>query len=209
MKKDGRISLLVADDHFIVRMGLIGLVNTEPNLFIVAEAADGQQAVDLFAKHKPDLVLMDLRMPIKDGIEATLEICSHDPHARVLMLTTFDGDTDIHKALQAGAQGYVLKSATGRELIPAIQAVAAGQRWIPKEIAKRLASRKLFEELTPREVQVLQLLVKGSANKQIADMLNITEHTVKDHLKSMFGKLQVEDRTEAVTAAIQRGIIHL
>jgi len=209
MKKDGRISLLVADDHFIVRMGLIGLVHTEANLFIVAEAADGQQAVDLFVKHKPDLVLMDLRMPVKDGIEATLEIRARDPHARVLMLTTFDGDTDIHKALQAGAQGYVLKSATGRELIPAIQAVAAGQRWIPKEIAKRLASRKLFEELTPREVQVLQLLVKGLANKQIADLLNITEHTVKDHLKSVFGKLQVEDRTEAVTAAIQRGIIHL
>jgi DNA-binding NarL/FixJ family response regulator len=209
MKKDGRISLLVADDHFIVRMGLIGLVHTEANLFIVAEAADGQQAVDLFVKHNPDLVLMDLRMPVKDGIEATLEIRARDPHARVLMLTTFDGDTDIHKALQAGAQGYVLKSATGRELIPAIQAVAAGQRWIPKEIAKRLASRKLFEELTPREVQVLQLLVKGLANKQIADLLNITEHTVKDHLKSVFGKLQVEDRTEAVTAAIQRGIIHL
>jgi DNA-binding NarL/FixJ family response regulator len=209
MKKEGKIRILVADDHFIVRMGLIALVNTEPNMVIVAEAADGNQAVDLFGRHKPDLVLMDLRMPLKDGIEATLEIRNHDPNARVLMLTTFDGDTDIHKALQAGAQGYVLKSATGQELIPAIQAVAAGQRWIPKEIAKRLASRKLFEELTAREVQVLQLLVKGLANKQIGDALNITEHTVKDHLKSVFGKLQVEDRTEAVTAAIQRGIIHL
>lgn len=209
MKKDGKIRILVADDHFIVRMGLIALVNTEPGMVIVAEAADGNQAVDLFLKHKPDLVLMDLRMPLKDGIEATLEIRRQDPEARVLMLTTFDGDTDIYKALQAGAQGYVLKSATGQELIPAIQAVAAGQRWIPKEIAKRLASRKLFEDLTPREVQVLQLLVKGLANKQIGDMLDITEHTVKDHLKSVFGKLQVEDRTEAVTAAIQRGIIHL
>src|SRR5271157_274383 len=209
MKKEGKIRILVADDHFIVRMGLIALVNTEPNVGIVGEAADGSQAVDLFGKHKPDLVLMDLRMPLKDGIEATIEIRGQDPNARVLMLTTFDGDTDIHKALQAGAQGYVLKSATGQELIPAIQAVAAGQRWIPKEVAKRLASRKLFEELTAREVQVLQLLVKGLANKQIGDMLNISEHTVKDHLKSVFGKLQVEDRTEAVTAAIQRGIIHL
>jgi DNA-binding NarL/FixJ family response regulator len=209
MKNDGKISLLVADDHFIVRMGLIGLVSTEPTMEIVAEAADGNQAVDLFAKHKPDLVLMDLRMPVKDGIEATVEIRGQDPQARILMLTTFDGDTDIHKALQAGAQGYVLKSATGQELIPAIQAVAAGQRWIPKEIAKRLAARKLFEDLTPREEQVLQLLVKGLANKQIGDLLNITEHTVKDHLKSVFGKLQVVDRTEAVTAAIQRGIIHL
>jgi DNA-binding NarL/FixJ family response regulator len=209
MKRDGKIGILVADDHFIVRMGLIALVNTEPSMMIVGEAADGHQAVELFGKHKPDLVLMDLRMPIKDGIEATIEIRSHDPYARVLMLTTFDGDTDIYKALQAGAQGYVLKNATGQELIPAIQAVASGQRWIPKEIAKRLASRKLFEELTQREVQVLQLLVKGLANKQIGDNLSISEHTVKDHLKSVFGKLQVEDRTEAVTAAIQRGIIHL
>jgi len=209
MKRDRKIGILVADDHFIVRMGLIALVNTEPNMVIVAEAADGNQAVDLFGKHQPDLVLMDLRMPIKDGIEATIEIRRLDPDARVLMLTTFDGDTDIHKALQAGAQGYVLKNATGQELIPAIQAVAAGQRWIPKEVAKRLASRKLFEELTPREVKVLQLLVKGLANKQIGDLLNITEYTVKDHLKSVFGKLQVVDRTEAVTAAIQRGIIHL
>jgi DNA-binding NarL/FixJ family response regulator len=209
MKRDGKIGILVADDRFIVRMGLIALVNTEPNMVIVGEAADGSQAVDLFGKHKPDLVLMDLRMPIKDGIEATIEIRSHDPNARVLMLTTFDGDTDIYRALQAGAQGYVLKNATGQELIPAIQAVASGQRWIPKEIAKRLASRKLFEELTQREVQVLQFLVKGLANKQIGEHLNISEHTVKDHLKSVFGKLQVEDRTEAVTAAIQRGIIHL
>jgi DNA-binding NarL/FixJ family response regulator len=152
---------------------------------------------------------MDLRMPLKDGIEATLEIRRQDPHARVLMLTTFDGDTDIYKALQAGAQGYVLKNATGQELIPAIQAVAGGQRWIPKEIAKRLTSRKLFEDLTPREEKVLQLLVKGLANKQIGDLINVTEYTVKDHLKSIFGKLQVVDRTEAVTAAIQRGIIHL
>jgi DNA-binding NarL/FixJ family response regulator len=209
MKRDGKIGILVADDHFIVRMGLIALVNTEANMVIVGEASDGNQAVDLFGKHKPDLVLMDLRMPIKDGIQATLDIRAQDPDARVLMLTTFDGDTDIHRALQAGAQGYVLKSATGQELIPAIQAVASGQRWIPKEIAKRLASRKLFEELTQREVQVLQLLVKGLANKQIGDHLNISEHTVKDHLKSVFGKLQVEDRTEAVTAGIQRGIIHL
>jgi DNA-binding NarL/FixJ family response regulator len=209
MKRDGKIGILLADDHFIVRMGLIALVNTEPGMVIVGEAADGSQAVELFSKHKPDLVLMDLRMPIKDGIEATLEIRNRDPNARILMLTTFSGDTDIYKALQAGAQGYVLKSATGKELIPAIQAVASGQRWIPKEIAKRLASRKVFEELTQRELQVLQLLVKGLANKQIGEQLTISEHTVKDHLKSVFGKLQVEDRTEAVTAAIQRGIIHL
>ena len=209
MKRGDKIGILVADDHFIVRMGLVALVSTEADMVVVGEASDGLQAVDLFGKIKPDLVLMDLRMPVKDGIEATLEIRSQDPQARILMLTTFDGDTDIHKALQAGAQGYVLKNATGEELIPAIQAVAAGQKWIPKEIANRLTSRKLFEELTPREMKVLQLLGKGLANKQIADALNITEYTVKDHLKSVFGKLHVVDRTGAVTTAIQRGIIHL
>lgn len=209
MKKDGKIGILVADDHFIVRMGVISLVKTESSMEIVGEAADGNQAVEQFTKCRPDLVLMDSRMPVKDGIEATIEIRKIDPEARVLILTTFDGDADIHKALQAGAQGYVLKNATGEELIPAIHAVASGQKWIPKEIAQRLTSRKLFEELTPRELKVLQLLVKGLANKQIGDMLTITEYTVKDHLKSIYGKLQVMDRTEAVTAAIQRGIIHL
>jgi len=125
------------------------------------------------------------------------------------MLTTYDGDDDIHRALQAGARGYVLKNSAGDKLIPALRAVAAGEQWIPKEVASRLASRKLFEELTPREMQVLNLLAKGLANKEIGDMLNITEYTTKDHLKSILGKLQVADRTEAVTAAIQRGIIHL
>jgi DNA-binding NarL/FixJ family response regulator len=209
MKKDGKIDILVADDHLIVRMGLIVLVNAEPNMVVVAEAANGDQAVDLYYKHQPHLVLMDLRMPVKDGIQATIEIRSRDPAARVLMLTTFDRVTDIQKALNAGAKGYLLKNATRRELIPAIQAVAAGQRWIPKEIARQLQSAKLFEELTLRELQVLQLLVKGLANKQIGDVLNITEHTVKGFLKIIFGKLQVQDRTEAVSAAIQRGIIHL
>jgi DNA-binding NarL/FixJ family response regulator len=209
MKPDAKIRVLVADDHFVVRMGLIALVKTEPDMEVVAEAADGNQAVELFAQHQPDLVLMDLRMPVKDGIQATTEIRSRFPTARVLMLTTFDGDEDIHKALEAGAEGYVLKNSTGDSLIPALRAVAAGQRWIPKEVAARLAFRRTFEELTPREVEVLHQLAKGLANKQIADVLNISEHTVKDHLKSILAKLRVADRTEAVTAAIQRGIIHL
>jgi DNA-binding NarL/FixJ family response regulator len=157
----------------------------------------------------PDLVLMDLRMPVKDGIEATKEIRALRLDARILMLTTFDGDTDIHRAIQAGAQGYVLKSSTGDKLIPAVRAVAAGEKWVPKEVATRLASRKLFEELTPRELQVLQQMAKGLANKEIGDVLNITGHTVKDHLKNILGKLRVADRTEAVTVALQRGIIQL
>ena len=209
MKDVTKIRILVADDHFVVRMGLTALVNTEPDLEVVGEAVDGAQAVVAFDKHKPDLVLMDLRMPVKDGVRATAEIKAKHPNARVLMLTTFDGDTDIHRAIEAGAQGYVLKNTTGDKLIPALRAVAAGQRWIPKEIATRLASRNLFEDLTPRELQVLEQMAKGLANKEIADVLKITGHTVKDHLKSILGKLHVADRTEAVTVALQRGIIHL
>jgi DNA-binding NarL/FixJ family response regulator len=209
MKNQAKIRILVADDHYIVRMGLISLVSTEPDMEVVAEAANGAQAVELYGKHAPDLVLMDLSMPVKDGIQATVEIRSKFPAARILMLTTFDGDDDIHKALRAGAQGYVLKNSTGDSLIPALRTVAAGQRWIPQEVAGRLNSRKMFEELTPREIQVLQQLAKGLANKEIADTLNISEHTVKDHLKNILGKLRVADRTEAVTKAITRGIIHL
>jgi Response regulator containing a CheY-like receiver domain and an HTH DNA-binding domain len=208
MKAGGKIRILIADDHFIVRMGLTALVNMEPDMEVIGEAANGAQAVDIFGKLNPDLVLMDLRMPVKDGIQATAEIRNKFPVARILMLTTYDGDEDIHKALQAGAQGYVLKNSTAEALIPALRAVAAGQ-WIPKDIASRLVSRKSFEELTPRELQVLHQLAKGLANKEIADTLNISEHTVKDHLKSILGKLRVADRTEAVTTAIQRGIIHL
>ena len=209
MKKEPKIRILIADDHFVVRMGLIALVDTEPDMKVVAEAHDGAQAVELFGKFNPDLVLMDMRMPVKDGIWATIEIVKRFAKARILMLTTYDGDDDIHRALQAGARGYVLKNSAGDKLIPALRAVAAGEQWIPMEVASRLASRKLFEELTPREMQVLNLLAKGLANKEIGDTLNITEYTTKDHLKSILGKLQVADRTEAVTAAIQRGIIHL
>ena len=209
MKRSTKIRIVIADDHFIVRIGLVALVSTEPDMQVVAEAADGKQAVELYARFKPDLILMDLRMPLKGGIEATAEICEKDPDARVLMLTTFDGDEDIYRALQAGAQGYVLKSSTGGTLIPALRTVAAGEKWIPEEVASRLAARQAFEQLTPREVQVLQHLAKGLANKEIADVLNISDHTAKDHLKSILGKLKVVDRTEAVTAALQRGIIHL
>jgi DNA-binding NarL/FixJ family response regulator len=210
MNTEGKIRILIADDHYIVRMGLTALVNTDPDMEVVAEAADGAQAVELFARFNPSLALMDLRMPVKSGIQATIEIRSKFPKACILMLTAFDGDEDIYKALQAGAQGYVLKSSSGEKLLlPAVRAVAAGQRWIPQDVAHRLATRNLFEQLTPREVRVLSELAKGLANKEIASVLNITENTAKDHLKSIMAKLRVNDRTEAVTAAIQRGIIHL
>ena len=203
------IRILIADDHYVVRMGLVALLQTEPDLEVVGEVGDGIQAFELYKKLEPDLVLMDVRMPRTDGITATRQIRELYPRARILMLTTYDGDDDIHQALSAGASGYLLKNSTRESLIPAIRAVAAGQRWIPQEVATRLAARKLFEELTPRELEVLEQLATGRANKQIADVLKISEHTVKDHLKNILGKLHVADRTEAVTAALQRGIIHL
>ncbi|OIR09221.1 response regulator protein VraR [mine drainage metagenome] len=209
MKKENPIRILIADDHFIVRSGLVAMIDSEPDMEVVAQAADGAQAVELFERVKPDLALLDLRMPVKTGNEAIELIRRRTPTARILVLTAFNGDEDIHRALNAGAQGYVLKSSTAEGLIPAIRAVAAGSRWIPRDVATRLAMRNTFEELTPREVQVLGELAKGKANKEIADALGISDHTVKDHLKNILGKLHVADRTEAVTAAIQRGIIHL
>lgn len=201
--------ILIADDHYLVRMGLVGLVNTQPDMEIIGEASDGKQVVELYEKLQPDLVLMDTRMPIKDGIEASSDIRKRHPQARILMLTAFDGDADIRRALNAGAQGYVLKSSTGENLIPALRAIAQGRQWMPREILARLDSKKSFEHLTPREVEILNELAKGLANKQIAEVFNITEHTVKGHLKNILAKLRVADRTEAVTVALQRGIIHL
>jgi DNA-binding NarL/FixJ family response regulator len=209
MKKESKIRVLVADDHYVVRMGVTAIINNEADMEVVAEAANGNQAVDLFKKHKPDLVLMDSRMPLKSGVLATREIRAQDATARVLMLTAFDGDEDIHKALAAGAQGYILKNATGEQLVPALRSVAAGRRWIPETVADRLIKREDFEPLTPRELEVLHELAKGLANKQIADVMNISLHTTKGYLKTILTKLHVADRTEAVTVAIQRGLIHL
>ena len=187
---------------------MIAMINSEPDMEVVAEATDGAQAIALFTKLNPDLALMDSRMPVKSGIEATVEIRKHNNAARILMLTALDGDEDIHKALEAGAAGYVLKDSTEEKLVPAIRAVASGQRWIPEEVASRLTSRRSFEELTPRELEVLRELAKGMANKQIADVLHITENTTKWYLKNILAKLRVADRAEAVAVAVQRGIIH-
>ena len=209
MKQEAKIRILVADDHYVVRMGVIAIINNEPDLEVVAEAANGAQAVEQFIRQQPDLSLLDSRMPLKSGVQAAREIHAHDNAARILMLTAFDGDEDIHKALEAGAQGYVLKSSTGVQLVPALRAVAAGEEWIPAEVARRLARRKDYEPLTPRELEVLHELAKGLANKQIAGVLDISHHTTKGYLKNILIKLRVADRTEAVTVAIQRGLIHL
>jgi DNA-binding NarL/FixJ family response regulator len=209
MKKEPAIRILVADDHYVVRMGVTAIINHERDMEVVAEANNGIQAVELFIEHKPDLALLDLRMPVKNGVEAAREIRKHCGTARILMLTAFDGDEDIFRAMQAGVQGYVLKNSTGSHLIPAIRAVAAGEGWIPDEVAQRLTQRQEYVPLAPRELEVLHELAKGLANKQIATVLNLSEHTVKGYLKSILAKLHVCDRTEAVTVAIHRGLIHM
>jgi DNA-binding NarL/FixJ family response regulator len=209
MRKEPKIRILVADDHYVVRMGVIAIINNEPDMEVVAEAANGVQAIEFCNEYNPDLILLDSRMPLKSGVEVAKEIQSQNGAVRILMLTAFDGDEDIHKALTAGAQGYVLKSSTGEQLVPALRAVAAGKQWISEEVSDRLAKRANFEALTPRELEVLHELAKGLANKQIADVMNISMHTTKGYLKNILTKLHVADRTEAVTVAIQRGLIHL
>lgn len=203
------IRILLADDHSVVRMGLEALISTEPGLAVVGHAVDGNDAVLQYRKLRPDVVLMDLLMPRMTGTQALAMIRTEFPGARILILSTSDGDDDVYRALQAGAAGYILKSSPGEQLLPAIHAVMRGERWIPPEVASRLADRSLREELSMREVQVLQELASGGSNKEIAAALNITEHTVKAHIKNILAKLPARDRTEAVTVALQRGIIHL
>ena len=203
------IRVMIVDDHKIVRQGLVALINTEPDLTVVAEGSDGQQAVELFRQHKPDVTLMDLRMPRLSGVEATKAIRQQSPAARIIVLTTVDGDEDIYRALQAGAQSYLLKGVSFEDLTDAIRTVHAGQRRIPAAVAERLAERMAGEELTGREVQVLELIVRGKSNKEIGAALSISEATVKSHINSLLSKLGVADRTQAATTALQRGIIHL
>ncbi len=204
-----KIKILVADDHYVVRMGVTAMINNEPDMEVAGEAANGSQVIDLFERQRPDVVLLDSRMPHKNGVQAAQEILQRFGKTRIIMLTAFDGDEDIHKAFWAGAQGYVLKNDTEEQLIPAIRAVFAGEGWIPNEVNERLAQREKFEPLTPRELEVLQELTKGLANKQIADLMNISPHTTKGHMKSILSKLHAADRTEAVMVAIRRGLIHV
>jgi two-component system NarL family response regulator len=204
-----KIKLIVADDHNIVRSGLTALINSENDMTVVAEATNGQQAIDLFKKHRPDVTLMDLRMPILGGVDAITSIRKDYPTARIIVLTTYDGDEDIYRALQAGASGYLLKGMLAEELLEAIRAVHAGLRRIPAAVAERLAVRMGGPGLTSRELDVLALIVKGNSNKEIAATLNISEATVKTHINNILSKLGASDRTQAATMALQRGIIHL
>jgi DNA-binding NarL/FixJ family response regulator len=209
MTKGDSIRVLVVDDHPIVREGLIAIVERQPDMSVVAEASDGEQAVEAFRQHRPDVTLMDLRLPGMSGVEAITAIRREFPSARVIVLTTYDGDEDIYRALQAGAQGYLLKDTFREELLEAIRAVNEGKRRIPGGIATRLAERIGGNELTAREIEVLKLIVKGRSNREIASALVITEGTVKGHVNNILSKLGVADRTQAATTALQRGIIHL
>jgi DNA-binding NarL/FixJ family response regulator len=202
------VRLLVVDDHHIVRQGLVALLATVPEMQVVAEASDGQQAVTLYRQHHPDVTLMDLRMNSMNGVEATRAIRAEFPNARIIVLTTFDGDEDIYRALQAGARGYLLKGMDTEELLAAIRTVHSGKSRIPGPVAERLAERMNTPSLTDRETEVLRLIVGGNSNKEIAAALFISEATVKTHINSLLSKLGVSDRTQAATTALQRGIVH-
>lgn len=209
MSEPLQLRVLVADDHPVVRHGLVALIDHQPDMAVVAEVGSGRAAVEQYVAHQPDVVLMDLRMPELDGVEAIAAIRAIAPQARIVVLTTYDSDEDIYRGLRAGAQGYLLKDAPAGELLSAIRAVAAGQKRIPAEVAAKLAERMTSPELTARELEVLQLVVTGQSNKEIGAALAIAEGTVRAHLNSIFQKLDALDRTHAVTIAIRRGLVRL
>jgi len=204
-----RIRILVVDDHHVVRQGLVALLNIMPEMNVVGEASDGLQAIELYRTLRPDVTLMDLQLPNLGGVDAILKIRADDPTARFVVLTTFDGDEDIFRSLQAGAKAYLLKGMTVEELTSTIQAVHTGRTLISPAIAEKLAERMSAQPLTSRELNVLERIVAGRANKEIASDLQISEATVKSHINSLLGKLGVGDRTHAATIALQRGIVHL
>ena len=206
---DRRLRILVAEDQAIVREGLRALVGYQPDMDVVGCAADGDEAARLYRGLRPDVTLMDLRMPKRGGLEAIADIREADPDARILVLTTFDGDEDIYRALRAGARGYLLKDAATEDLVGAIRAVARGERHVPAAVAQRLADRAMSgPPLSDREVDVLRLVAAGMTNKEIGSALFIAEGTVKTHVNSVHEKLGARDRTEAVMIAMRRGILH-
>jgi two-component system NarL family response regulator len=203
------IRILIAEDHTVVRDGLAAIIRQELDMEVVAETGDGQQAVDLWKQHHPDVTLMDLCMPGLDGVNAIYAIRAADPKARIVILTTFDGDEDIYRGMRAGARSYLLKDVRREELFQCIREVHAGRSFLPPAVAAKLAERLPTEELTPRELEVLRLLGAGKPNKLIGADLAITEVTVKSHVQSVFRKLNVLSRTEAITVANRRGLLHL
>src|SRR6476620_943492 len=204
-----KLKVMLVDDHYLVRMGLASIISLEPDMVVCAEASTGEQARSLFRSHRPDVTLMDLRLPGMNGSETIQAIRAEFPDARIVMISTYVCDEEIYGALQAGAMAYLVKSVQREELTRAIRKAAAGQRHIPAEVAARLADRVSRSQLSTREVEVLRLLVGGRRNREIARSLDITEGTVKLHVSSILGKLGAADRTEAVTVALQRGIVQL
>ena len=209
MTRHDAIRILIADDHLVVRIGLRSMIDTQPDMNVIAEAANGREAVALFRDHQPDVTLMDLRMPVMGGVEAVGVIHEEFPDARIIVLTTYDGDENIYRALQGGARAYLLKDIPREEFLDDIRAVYQGQYCIPPAVAARLAQRIPAPELSARELEVLKLIVEGMSNKEIASALSITESTVKNHVNSILGKLNVKDRTQAATTALRRGIVTL
>ena len=208
-KPSNPIRILLADDHHVLREGVRALAADEHDMEFVAEASSGQEVIQHFRKHQPDVVLMDLQMPDMTGIDAMIAIRNEFPDARFIVLTTYAGDVQISRALKAGARAYLLKSLLRRELLDTIRAVHAGQKRIPAEVAAQVADHLADDSLTSREIDVLRLIAEGNANKIVADKLSITEETVKGHVKSILSKLSANDRTHAVTIGLKRGIIEL
>lgn len=206
---DTDIRVLIADDHPVVRSGLAMIIQYATGVETVAEACTGMEAVELFRQHQPDVVLMDLKMPEMGGVDAIATIRQECPDARVIILTTYDGDEDIYRGLSAGARGYLLKNVTRHELVEAIQRVHAGQKYIPAEVGARLSERMSSPQLTERERQVLLLITEGKSNQEIADALKVSEGTIKFHVNGILRKLGVSDRTQAVLVALKRGIANL
>ena len=209
MNPPHQIRIMLVDDHFLVRMGLLGTLGAEEDMTVVAEAENGSEAVSQFRRARPDVTLMDLRLPGMDGIESTVAIRREFPKARIIVLSTFDGDEDIYRALEAGAAGYLLKEIQREDLLRAIRDVHRGNRCLPPRVAARLAQRPVGCDLTTRELDVLERIVGGMSNRQIGEALTISEGTVKTHVNSILSKLGVSDRTQATVAAIDRGIVHL
>jgi two-component system NarL family response regulator len=202
-----KIRVLIADDHVTVLEGLAAIIGRQPDMMVVAEAADGQEAVDLWTEHHPDVTLLDLRMPTLDGVGVIENIRKQDASARVIVLTTYDNDTEILRAIKAGTKAYLLKDARREELLDCIRRVNRGETCIPASLAEKLAAGLSSESLTGRELNVLELLAQGKSNKEIGVNLYISETTVKSHLRSIFRKLNVLSRTEAITVASRRGLI--
>jgi two-component system NarL family response regulator len=198
---------MIADDHFVVRVGLAAIINSQQDMVNIAEASSGTQAVELFAEHQPDVTLVDLRLPGLNGIEAMTKILAKFARARIVILSSFGGTENVFRAFQAGARAYFLKDAKGRDLLDAVRAVHAGQRPLPPDIAACLAERMPYPDLSPRELEILRLIARGHSNREIANLLAISEGTVRVHASNVFAKLGCGDRAQAVAEAFQRGII--